>query len=249
MELFTLIFYNNYVQSIVKILLIIILSGIIGLERDSWNKPAGFRTHALVGISSVLVVLCGEYFYNLYNIGDPTRIPAQLLSGIGFIGAGTILRDGFNVKGLTTAASLLAVTCIGLCIGAGFYFIGITATVISYLVLSYSYLLTDKLDHFVSSDLAIYYQDDKEDIIKKLESFFNSKNIIIKKIDFSEKQEYKAKNDNDTYTDSENATTKNNPTDVEKKMLFHIKYEHNIKLTSILTAISTIENVLKVEEI
>lgn len=251
MELFTLIFYNNYVQSIVKILLIIILSGIIGLERDSWNKPAGFRTHALVGISSVLVVLCGEYFYNLYNIGDPTRIPAQLLSGIGFIGAGTILRDGFNVKGLTTAASLLAVTCIGLCIGAGFYFIGITATVISYLVLSYSYLLTDKLDHFVSSDLAIYYQDDKEDIIKKLESFFNSKNIIIKKIDFSEKQEDKAENDNDNDndTDSENATTKNNPTDVEKKMLFHIKYEHNIKLTSILTAISTIENVLKVEEI
>ena len=115
------------------------------------------------------------------------------------------------------------------------------------MVLSYSYLLTDKLDHFVSSDLAIYYQDDKEDIIKKLESFFNSKNIIIKKIDFSEKQEAKAENDNDT--DSENATTKNNPTDVEKNMLVHIKYEHNIKLTSILTAISTIENVLKVEEI
>ncbi len=242
MEIFTQFFYNDYVQSLVKILLIIILSGIIGLERDSWNKPAGFRTHALVGISSVLVVLCGEYFYNLYNIGDPTRIPAQLLSGIGFIGAGTILRDGFNVKGLTTAASLLAVTCIGLCIGAGFYFIGITATVIAYLVLSYSYLLTDKLDHFVNADLAVYYQDDKEEILKKLESFFNSKNIIIKKIDFSKKED-KANNDNET------ATNENNATDIEKKMLFHIKYEHNIKWTSILTAISAIENIVKVEEI
>ena len=268
MELFTQFFYNDYIQSIVKILLIIILSGIIGLERDSWNKPAGFRTHALVGISSVLVVLCGEYFYNIYNIGDPTRIPAQLLSGIGFIGAGTILRDGFNVKGLTTAASLLAVTCIGLCIGAGFYFIGITATVISYLVLSYSYLLTDKLDHFINADLAIFYQNDKDTIIKKLETFFNSKNIIIKKIDFSKKQENKNDNNKETTTNENNSiestinknntdeititehnTTEISTNDVEQMILFHIKYDHNIKLTSILTTISTIENVLKVEAI
>ena len=68
-----------------------------------------------------------------------SRIPAQLLSGIGFIGAGTILRDGLNVKGLTTAASLLAVTCIGLCIGAGFYLGGIVATFIVYIILSHSH--------------------------------------------------------------------------------------------------------------
>ena len=76
-----------------------ILAGIIGLERSSWNKPAGFRTHSLVWMSAVLIMLCGEYMSKEYNI-DPSRIPAQLLSGIGFIGAGTILRDGFNVKGL-----------------------------------------------------------------------------------------------------------------------------------------------------
>ena len=96
------------------------LAGFIGAERESVNKPAGFKTHSLIGVSAVLIMLCGEYLSNNYSV-DASRIPAQLLSGIGFIGAGTILRDGFNVKGLTTASSLLAVTCIGLSIGAGFY--------------------------------------------------------------------------------------------------------------------------------
>ena len=107
-------------ETFFKLVLIVLLAGIVGYERESWKKPAGFRTYVLVGISSVLVMICGNELYK--SIGaDPTRIPAQLLSGIGFLGAGTILRDGFNVKGLTTAAGLLAVTCIGLLIGAGFY--------------------------------------------------------------------------------------------------------------------------------
>jgi len=126
------------VQSLIKLALGFFLAGIIGAERESLNKPAGFKTHALIGVSSVLVMLCGEYLAINTN-ADISRIPAQLLSGIGFIGAGTILRDGLNVKGLTTAASLLAVTCIGLSIGAGFYLGGIVATLIVYFILSHSY--------------------------------------------------------------------------------------------------------------
>ena len=242
MNSLTQLFDNYYIQTIVKIVLIIILSGIIGLERDSWNKPAGFRTHALVGISSVLVVLCGEYFFKTFGSGDPGRIPAQLLSGIGFIGAGTILRDGFNVKGLTTAASLLAVTCIGLCIGAGFYFIGITATVISYLVLSYSYLLTDRLDHFVNCEISISYKGSKEKAIKDLELFFNSKNILIKKLELS--------NDNVSESDVESNSDNNaTPPDKIKTVIFHIKYDHNTKLSSIISSIASLDNITKVEEI
>ena len=242
MESLIQIFDNYYFQTILKIVLIIILSGIIGLERDSWNKPAGFRTHALVGISSVLVVLCGEYFFKTFGAGDPTRIPAQLLSGIGFIGAGTILRDGFNVKGLTTAASLLAVTCIGLCIGAGFYFIGITATVISYLVLSYSYLLTDRLDHFVSGEISISYKGSKEKAINDLELFFDSKNILIKKLELS--------NDNVSESDVESNSDDNaTPPDKIKTVIFHIKYDHNTKLSSIISSIASLDNITKVEEI
>ena len=152
-------------QSILKITLGFVLAGIIGLERSSWNKPAGFRTHSLVGVSAVLIMLCGEFMSREYDI-DPSRIPAQLLSGIGFIGAGTILRDGFNVKGLTTAAGLLAVTCIGLSIGAGFYLGGIFTTLIVYLVLSYSYKISDRLDHFNILELQVTISKNTNDEMK-----------------------------------------------------------------------------------
>ena len=168
-------------QSILKITLGFVLAGIIGLERSSWNKPAGFRTHSLVGMSAVLIMLCGEYMSNEYDI-DPSRIPAQLLSGIGFIGAGTILRDGFNVKGLTTAAGLLAVTCIGLSIGAGFYLGGIVTTLIVYVILSYSYKFSDKLDHFDLLNLQIKISKNSDEALKKLEKILSNSNIEIKQM-------------------------------------------------------------------
>lgn len=166
-------------QTILKLILGFVLSGIIGLQRDTWNKPAGFRTHSLVGISAVLIMLCGEYMTQKYN-ADPTRIPAQLLSGIGFIGAGTILRDGFNVKGLTTAAGLLSVTCIGLSIGAGYYLGGIITTIIVYVILSYSYKLSDKLDHFDSLELHIKIS--KNDVLKQIEKTLSRYEVDIKQI-------------------------------------------------------------------
>lgn len=166
MEMVWEVFNSFWFQAIIKLILGFVLAGIIGLERSSWSKPAGFRTHALVGISSVLIMLCGEYMSKAYDI-DPSRIPAQLLSGIGFIGAGTILRDGFNVKGLTTAAGLLAVTCIGLSIGAGFYLGGILTTLIVYIILSYSYKISDRLDHFNILELDIKIHENVEEIIEE----------------------------------------------------------------------------------
>ena len=175
------IFHSFGFESIFRLVLGGILAGIIGLERSSWSKPAGFRTHALVGISSLLVMLCGEYMFNIYNM-DPSRIPAQLLSGIGFIGAGTILRDGFNVKGLTTAAGLLAVTCIGLSIGAGFYVGGIVATIIVYIILSYSYKFTDTLDHFNLLDLQITTTGNQEKVLSNIENILSNYSIDIKQL-------------------------------------------------------------------
>lgn len=143
-----------FLETVKKIFVIFILSGIIGLERETWSKPAGFRTHVLLGISAVLLMLCGEYMYSTTG-ADPTRIPAQLLSGIGFLGAGTIMRDGLSVKGLTTAASLLAVTCIGMCIGAGFYIGGIIATILVFFVLAYSKSISEKFEHFNHNTIII----------------------------------------------------------------------------------------------
>ena len=179
MELIINIVSSFWFQSILKLVLGFVLAGIIGLERDSWNKPAGFRTHSLVGISAVLIMLCGEYMTQKYD-ADPTRIPAQLLSGIGFIGAGTILRDGFNVKGLTTAAGLLAVTCIGLSIGAGYYLGGIITTAIVYIILSYSHKLSNKLEHF--DILEFHIKTNKEDALKQIEKILSKYEVNIKQI-------------------------------------------------------------------
>jgi len=168
-------------QTIFKLILGFMLAGIIGLERSSWSKPAGFRTHALVGLSAVLIMLCGEHMSKNYNM-DPSRIPAQLLSGIGFIGAGTILRDGFNVKGLTTAAGLLAVTCIGLSIGAGFYLGGIITTIIAYVVLSHSYKISSRLDHFDLLDLQVVISKNYDDVLNKIENILTKYEVDIKQM-------------------------------------------------------------------
>ncbi len=168
------------IQTLFKLILIVFLSGFVGFERASWNKPAGFRTHVLVGISAVLVMICGEYLYNKTG-ADPTRIPAQLLSGIGFLGAGTILREGFNVRGLTTAAGLLAVTCIGLAVGEGYYLGAIIATSVVYAVLSYSHLLSDKLEHFNYLDLEILLDNPKE-VIKDIKQIFTENDLELVKL-------------------------------------------------------------------
>ena len=181
MDIIVDIVSSSWFQTISKLVLGFILSSIIGLERSSWNKPAGFRTHSLVGISAVLIMLCGEYMTEKYN-ADPTRIPAQLLSGIGFIGAGTILRDGFNVKGLTTAAGLLAVTCIGLSIGAGYYLGGIIATIIVYAILSYSYKFSDKLDHFGILELQIKVSKNVKNTLLQIEKTLSNYDADIKHV-------------------------------------------------------------------
>lgn len=171
-------------QIIFRLVAIAVLSGFIGLERASQSKPAGFRTHVLVGISAVIVMLCGVYLHNTSG-SDVTRIPAQLLSGIGFLGAGTILRDGFNVRGLTTAASLLTVTCIGLCIGAGFYAAGFFATILVYFILSRSQLISDKVEHYNDFNLELDVQEPRE-ILNELQDILETYKIEVKTMNIVE---------------------------------------------------------------
>ncbi|HOM02221.1 MAG TPA: MgtC/SapB family protein [Acetivibrio sp.] len=127
-----------YLIVIVRLLLACVLGGVIGYERESTNRPAGFRTHILVCVGSALVMITSQYIFNNYkgftNI-DPARLGAQVISGIGFLGAGTIIREGANVRGLTTAASLWAVSCVGIAVGIGFYGGAVISTVIIYITL------------------------------------------------------------------------------------------------------------------
>jgi len=122
----------------IKLLLSCVLGGLIGLERESVNRPAGFRTHMLVSIGSTLVMMINSIMISVYgdfiNI-DPGRFGAAVISGIGFLGAGTIIKEGSTVKGLTTAASLWTVACIGLAVGAGYYAISVITTLIVLIIL------------------------------------------------------------------------------------------------------------------
>ena len=170
------------VQAFIRIVLGAFLTGLIGYERQAWKKPAGFRTHILVGESAVLVMLCGIYLHNNIAIVDPTRIPAQLLSGMGFIGAGTILRDGFHVKGLTTAASLLAVTGIGLLVGSGAYVVSIIATLIVYSILSYTYFINSNLNKMGEVKLEVILNKDPKEAIKAIQRIADREELVIKKI-------------------------------------------------------------------
>lgn len=108
-----------------RLVLSVILGGLVGLEREMHGRPAGFRTHILVCLGSALVMVVSFYPFEAFMRRgfdlDPTRIAAQVVSGIGFLGAGTILREGASIRGLTTAASLWVVAGIGLATGAGYY--------------------------------------------------------------------------------------------------------------------------------
>ncbi len=125
------------IDAFVKLGLAVLLSGIIGYEREHSHRPAGFRTHILVSVGSALVMLTSVYIAEDRGLeADVTRMSAQVISGIGFLGAGTILREGFSVKGLTTAASLWAVSCIGIAVGSGFISGALVATFVIYLTLN-----------------------------------------------------------------------------------------------------------------
>ena len=113
----------NILSIIIRLCLATLFGGIIGFERERRRRPAGLRTHILVCIGATLTMITNQYIVEVLQMGgDPTRLGAQVISGIGFLGAGTIIVTGKQqVKGLTTAAGLWASACMGLAIGIGFY--------------------------------------------------------------------------------------------------------------------------------
>jgi putative Mg2+ transporter-C (MgtC) family protein len=118
----------NWDEALLRLALAATLGGLIGVERELRDREAGLRTHLLVALGSALFTIVGAYgFHAFLDSGqavvraDPTRIAAQIVTGIGFLGAGAIIRQGFSVRGLTTAATLWVVAAVGLAAGAGYY--------------------------------------------------------------------------------------------------------------------------------
>lgn len=132
-----------YGEIALRLVIALIIGGLIGLERSYHGRPAGFRTHALVCMSTALLMLLTVYenrWFPDLSQGrialDPTRMAQGIMTGIGFLGAGTIMKEGLSVRGLTTAASIWTTAAIGILIGIGFYFPAIFATALTFGTLS-----------------------------------------------------------------------------------------------------------------
>lgn len=134
----------NLVSVTTRLLLSLLCGGILGVERGRKKRPAGFRTYMLVCMGAALVMITNQYITELYGGSDPARMGAQVISGIGFLGAGTIIVTGRNrVKGLTTAAGLWAAACVGLSLGIGFYTGAVVGCVLIFVVMALLHRLDD----------------------------------------------------------------------------------------------------------
>ena len=146
---------NEY-SIVLRILLSLGIGGIIGLERGIKNQPAGFRTYMLVCLGASLVMMTNQYVCQSLGTGDPTRLGAQVISGIGFLGAGSILvTNGNRIRGLTTAAGLWTAACVGLAIGIGFYKGAISVGVTIFLIMTIFQKIDQRL-HAHSKFIRLY---------------------------------------------------------------------------------------------
>lgn len=173
---------------LLRILLASIMGGLIGWERESHDRPAGFRTHILVCVGSALVMIVSVSIFFLLQESsrvDPSRIAAQVVSGIGFLGAGTIIREGISVKGLTTAASLWAVAGIGLAVGAGLYFSAFITTIVVFVSLYFLSQMEFRRGKKGLKEVYIRVKD-KPGVLGRIGSFFGDRRINIKKISMEE---------------------------------------------------------------
>ena len=181
--------YLTINEIILRIFVGFLLSGIIGIEREGINRPAGLRTHILVGTGSTLIMITGIFLAETYPDTDAARLGAQVVSGIGFLGAGTIIKEGVSVRGLTTAASLWATAGIGLACGAGFLLPAVFTTAI----VMFSLIFFQKLNRVLTSrrhEIRINVLCTNEPgQIGAIGTYLGNENVQIKQISIHDEQE------------------------------------------------------------
>ena len=150
-------FADLSIELIISLIMASVLGGIIGFEREVHGRPAGFRTHLLVALGACLFVQTSVFFYRQFGnfsglqpVGvDPGRVAAQVVTGIGFLGAGAIIRSGESVRGLTTAACLWVVAAVGVACGVGMYGAALVVTLLAVM----SLLLLKKVENYIKKDV------------------------------------------------------------------------------------------------
>lgn len=148
----------TYLAVTLRVVAAVVVGGVLGLERGMKNRPAGLRTYMLVCVGACVIMLTNQYIYQVFGAGDPVRMGAQVVSGIGFLGAGTIIVTRRNqIKGLTTAAGLWSAAGVGLALGVGFYEAAIAGAVAVFAVITLLQKMDNKL-HRRSRQLEAYIE-------------------------------------------------------------------------------------------
>jgi len=162
-----------------RLFLSIILCGAIGMERGLRNRPAGFMTYLLVGCGSALIMITNQYIATIYTNVDPTRMASQVVSGIGFLGAGTIITTAKNeIRGLTTAAGLWAAAAVGLAVGIGFY----GGAIIGSIFIIFSLMYLKKIDLYIKTHaktMEIYLEYNEEFSMQNLSLYTDQSHFEI----------------------------------------------------------------------
>lgn len=174
----------NWMSILVRVILALLIGGTLGVERGIKRHPAGFRTYILVCLGAAMVMMTNQYIVETYG-GDPARLGAQVISGIGFLGAGTIIVTSRNqVRGLTTAASLWTAACLGLAVGIGFYKGAIVGGIVVLLIMT----VFQRFDSWVASKnrfLKVYATFDSIENFEEFEKQCQQIDIRIKNIELS----------------------------------------------------------------
>lgn len=230
----------NTASILLRLVLALLFGGLIGLEREHKRRPAGFRTYMLVCLGAALTLLLSQYEYVMLTtrwlsistaLGirtDVSRFGAQVINGIGFLGAGTIIVTGRQeVKGLTTAAGLWASACMGLAIGAGFY----ECVFLGFLLIFLSIRLLPKVEAIVvenARNMNIYVEFQSMDDVGEILNRVKGQEAQIYEVDLDRGREEKFRN---------------------PSAVLYIRLAHKMPHTQVLSAISELESVFTIEEI
>lgn len=183
--------WHAIIIALFKMLLALICGGVLGIERGRKKRPAGFRTYMLVCLGATIVMMTNEYICEVYGTGDVARMGAQVVNGIGFLGAGTIITTGHNrVKGLTTAAGLWAAACIGLAIGSGYYEGAIIGTFMIVIVM----VVLHSFDRRMLSNtktVMLYLECEKMSGIRRVVAFARENHIVVDDVEVEKADQIK----------------------------------------------------------
>ena len=170
-----------------RLTLVIVLCGAIGLERETRDQPAGVRTHVLVGMGAAVFTLISAYGYSDFARGgapiDPTRIAAQVVTGVGFLGAGAIIHQGLAVRGLTTAAAVWISAAIGMAAGIGFYSLALTGTAVVLIALLVFRHVRTALLHRVQSDRFLVEVEVEPDQVREMLALVAEHDAVLDSLD------------------------------------------------------------------